>query len=476
MWVGSSRLTLQGLQFVTSLATARLLTPTEFGTAAITLAIANFAYIFTELGLGPAVVQAEAPDDEFLTTAFWLNVLSGVGLTALCSAVAWPLAALYGMDDLAPLIVLASFTFTLACAVVPLALLERGMEFRRIALIELRCYAAGIVLVPLAALSGLGAASIVLGNLVTAALLTIATWRAVEWRPRGRPARAAVGQLWRFSRGLVGYSSMNYWSRNLDLILLGRAVSTAQVGNYARAYTLTRMPVQQMNLVVGRVLLPPLSRLQREPRRMGEAWLRGTSEAGALVACGAATQIATAPALIEVLYGHRWADTAPILQLLALGAFPQIVGASSGTLYRASGKTGMLFRIGLINTLLTVTAMLIGLRWGAHGVAVALSIESWLILPLIIGPLLRSLGLGLRTTLRPLGAMLLPAIAVAAAEIVARLAAPEAWPTWAVLLAQLVGGAAAALAALAWRRPDLLQRGLTRLGKLLPSHREEPRA
>lgn len=441
-WITISRLSWQAFQFLASLITARLLLPSQFGEAALVLTIAAFAQLFTDLGLASAVVHARRVTESLLSTAFWLNLLTGIALFGLIAAVSVPLSNLYGHGNIAPLLVLAGTNFVLNTAAVQLALLERTFHFKRLAILEVISNIAGISAMPIAAALGAGAASLIIGPLITTTLLSAGLWESVPWRPHKRPDAASMAELWRFSRGIVGFNTVNFWTRNLDTLLLGRAATTAQLGEYTRAFSLTIMPVQQMILIVGRVLFPSLARMRDEPRRMGLAWVRGMSAATSVMMPITVTLATTAPALVPVLYGARWTGMVVILELLAIATLPQLVASTAGSLFRAVGQTDLLFKLGLGTSFLGVVAIVAGLPWGTTGVAVGICIQSWIAVPIVLFPIARSVELRPSEILRPVVAGGLPTLALAVGTLAVRFLAPSGAAHWKVLLVQLAVGSA----------------------------------
>jgi PST family polysaccharide transporter len=450
VWLGGARLAVQALQFVVSIITARLLFPSEFGEAAVAMAIMNFAALFTDLGLAAAIVHARTVTYRLLTTAFYLNVGAGVALGVLIALLAYPFSLLYGNHEIFVLLLIASVNFLVTRGAVQTALLERTFNYRRLAAIETTSQMAGIVFVPVAAALGLGAPSLVLGPLLGTMLLSAGLWASVPWRPSGRPGRGELRQLWQFSRGLVAFNSVNYWSRNLDTLLLGRVVSSGALGEYNRAFNLMLVPVQQISWVLGRVLFPSLSRLRDEPRRLASAWLRGLEAAAALSMPVTITFAAAAPALVAVLYGPRWTGTVPILELLALSAVPQILAASTGAVFRALGLTDLLFKVGVGGTAVGMIAIIGGLHWGTHGVAAGLLIASWVSLPIVVIPLFRRLELTSRDLRGPAFGVLAPAAALGAGELAVRIALAGEVSSFVELVLQVLAGGVLYLLVL-WR-------------------------
>jgi hypothetical protein len=90
---------------------------------------------------------------------------------------------------------------------------------------------------------------------------------------------------------------------------------------------------------------------------------------------------------------------APILQVLAIGALPQVLTTTCPGLLRSVGENGLLFRLSLMTCALTLVSILFGLRWGTIGVACALTVKFYAELPLVLAPCLRRT----QTTWRDLG-------------------------------------------------------------------------
>ena len=436
-WGAGSRVASQLLQFAGLIITARLLLPSDYGKAAIVFPVIAFANLFTTLGLGSAVIHARRVTEKLLSTAFWVNAAAGVVLALLLTALSYPLSVLFRAPSLVSLLSLASLLFIVNLSIVHTALLERTLRFKQIALIETGCTALGIATTVAAALAGAGAHSLVLGPLATQAATTICMWATVRWGPRARPDRESVRELWTYARGITGFKILNFWSRNADNLLLARFVSLAELGNYSRSYNLMQLPVGQMNNMMSRVLFPALTRLRDDRPRLGRAWLKALSTAGALTAPVTFGMAVAAPALIEVLFGRRWLGMVPVLQLLAVSALPQTLTTPVASVLRAVGETDRLFRLGLVTSAMSLTAIVIGLPWGTVGVAAALTVKFYLEVFVSLRPCLQQMDLAWRDLVVAMRGVWFSCLLMAGAGLLVRWAAGDAWAAWQVLLTQI---------------------------------------
>ncbi|MFB6357100.1 MAG: lipopolysaccharide biosynthesis protein, partial [bacterium] len=73
--------------------------------------------------------------------------------------------------------------------------------------------------------------------------------------------------------------------------------------------------------------------------------------------------------VVRILLGPGWETTAHIFQFLGLLAVIQPINNSTGWLYISQDRTGDMFRWGLIGSSITITSFVVGLPWGAIGVA-----------------------------------------------------------------------------------------------------------
>jgi PST family polysaccharide transporter len=188
--------------------------------------------------------------------------------------------------------------------------------------------------------------------------------------------RSAVRQLFGFSSRLFGFQFMNYWMRNADNLLIGKFVGADALGAYNRAYMWMLMPIAQVSQVVSRVMFPALSRVQHDLPRVKRFYLR-TISAIALITFPTMLGLTVVSDLfVSTVLGDNWLDVIPLLQVLGVVGMMQSIGTTTGLIYQSLGRTDLLLRWGIGSGLVTLTAFVIGLRWGALGVATAYAIRS----------------------------------------------------------------------------------------------------
>jgi PST family polysaccharide transporter len=87
----------------------------------------------------------------------------------------------------------------------------------------------------------------------------------------------------------------------------------------------------------------------------------------------------TAPVLIPFLIGEQWAPTAPIFAWLALAALHRPVSMSMNFLFISQGRARDYFIWSLFSAATSIAAVVVGLRWGALGVAISFALSDVLL-------------------------------------------------------------------------------------------------
>ena len=391
-WKAFSQVSVQAMAVVTTIFIARLLTPSEVGVMAMVMVFATLAINLSDVALGAALVQRETLTEEDRSTAFWLNNAVGVLLTVAAFFLAGPIADLYGVQQVQLLLQVTSITFILTTlGATQNSLLIRDMRFRSLEVRSVIASAiAGAVAIVSAAL-GAGTWAIVAQSITITAVSTALVWRASWWRPRFLVSMKSLRQLGSFSSWIVGARLLAYANSNADNYLVGRYAGSAALGAYAIAYNVMLVPITRLAGPVQEVFYPALSKI-REPRRVGEAWLRATKMVALITVPAFAGMAVVAEDFVSVLLGDQWDDAVPVLQILCWVGIVTAVLWQIAVVLQALDRNAWGFRFTVVATAVTITAYAIGVQWGIVGVAVASAIASTVLAPYYLSLPLRATG------------------------------------------------------------------------------------
>ncbi|MDQ1485926.1 MAG: hypothetical protein QOJ62_1619 [Actinomycetota bacterium] len=365
------------LQVGSTIIIARLLSPHDYGVVGMVVALTGFADQLRDLGLSDASVQWDRLTRAQLDALFWLNTALGVAFAVLFCAGAPLVAAFFHRPELTVITLVLSSNFVASgLSAQHAALLRRRLRFGRLALADVGSMAASIVVGVTAAAAGAGYWALVAMYLVQAWARLPIVWFRADWWP-GRPRRAdGLGKLISFGMHLSGFNVVNYVTRNLDNVLIGRYRGPIELGLYTRAYSLLMLPLRQLNSPIMRVAVPTLAGLRDQPDRF-RSYYRSALVGLAVVGMPAVVVLAVlSREVVVVLLGKQYAGAAPIFQMLAIAGIAQVVANTTGWLFIASARTRQMMWWGLASGPVIVVAFLIGLPGGAFGVARAYAVAT----------------------------------------------------------------------------------------------------
>ncbi|WP_420120749.1 lipopolysaccharide biosynthesis protein [Nakamurella sp.] len=359
------------VQFGSLVVLARLLSPEDFGLAAMVISVIGIADLLREFGLSSAVVQAKTVSAGERTNLFWVNVGFGLLCTVLVSAAAPLIVLMYdGRTELAPVTLALAWVFLISGTNTQFrADLTRSMRYASLALSDVASQVLGLAVAIVLAANGAGVWAIV-GQQLTAALVALmVNVASTRWIPGWPQRHVSVRRFLRFGGNLFATQALTYLTKNVDNISLGIVFGPTPLGYYSRAYQLLMAPLNQINAPMTGVALPVLSRVQDDDERFVHYLRRGQ-----LLACYLTATVFTVCAglsepLVLVLFGQDWLPVAPIFAILALGGIFRSIQQIAFWTYLARAQTGAQLRMILVTRPIMIGMMLAGLPWGPVGVA-----------------------------------------------------------------------------------------------------------
>jgi O-antigen/teichoic acid export membrane protein len=456
-WKAASQVVLQASHTIVAIILARLLTPHDFGLAGMVLVFSGLVFLFTDLALGAALIQRRTLSEQDRSTVFWTSFAAGVVFFAAGVAVSGPIADFYGEPAVQPLFAALSLTFVIhALATTQTALLNREMNFRSLELRVMGATTVGAAVGVTAAVAGAGAWAIIAQRIASASVGTTLLWTFSPWRPRFTYSLASLRRLGGFSANVFATRFLFYLNRNADNLLIGRFLGAAALGAYSLAYHVMLMPFTRIATPIQDVLFPAFSRMQDDPDRMGQAWVRVNRFVSAISIPALLGMIVVAPDFVAVVLGDKWSAATPVIQILAWVGLLQSLQRMNSSILQARDRAGTLLAFAVIAFVFSIGAFAVGLRWGIVGVAACYAFVNTFMQPFYTWLTARTLGMSVWTVVRSLWGVVQASLIMVAAVLVTRLGLLSSdVPAAGRLVVCVAVGALVFLACSAWRAPEL---------------------
>ena len=358
---------------------ARLLVPSDFGLMALVTTFSIFLASIVQIGIPEAILQREDIDTRVASNIFWTALGLAAGLTVAFAATGLPLAKLYGDPRISRVVEISSVSiFFTGASVVHVALLDRAMHYSANAANTFASRLISVVVAVLLARGGAGYWALVGGVIAQPLAYAIGAWSLCWWIPMFPRRANGTKSLLSFALNVNAMGNITYWTRNMDNLLVGWRFGSSTLGFYKKAYDLFMLPTNQM-LSLFPVAVSTLSRLTRDPARYRQYLLGGLS-ALALLGMGAAGALTLVGGdVVRLILGPAWGTSGLIFRFFAPGIGVLLIYRATTMIHLSIGTPGRLLRWTILEFAVTGLLFLIGLHWGAVGVAAA-----WTVSPCIL--------------------------------------------------------------------------------------------
>jgi teichuronic acid exporter len=370
MWSGADILLRQGLQFGVSIALARMLSPSEFGTIALLYLFTGLAGAFIDSGFSNALIQNQdiSHDDE--STVFWFNAALGALAALLLWGVAPSISRFYGIPILVPLThILALNVFISALGSIHETLLTKRLNFRKQMTVgAIATGVSGVLAVGLA-FHGFGVWSLAAQIVTSTSLTTVLLWVVNPWRPGFVFRLASARKLFGFGSYLLMAAVLDVSYNRLYTVFIGKLYGVRDLGFYNRADGTRQLPTGLLSGVLSRVAFPIFSAAAHDKKRLRRGVrhaIRGIMLINVPMMLGL---MATAEPLIRTLYGPKWLPAVPALRVLCLAGMLWPLHVINLSVLTAQGHSHLFFRLEIAKKVVGVILLIVGARYGVMGIA-----------------------------------------------------------------------------------------------------------
>lgn len=249
----------QILRLASNLILTRLLYPEAFGMMALVSVFLMGLAMFSDIGLGPAIMGSKRGDDPaYLDTAWSIQILRGLLLWAAALVLTWPVSLFFGEPDLLYYLPVAALGLVIAgFNPTRRETANRHLMAGRVTLVDLAAQVIALVTGVALAWATQSIWSLVVsglvGHLATLILLDLCLPGA---RNRWHWDKTAASELIHFGKWIFLATVMGFAIGQADKVILGRVLDLRSYGQFNIAFFLAAFPLMVGTMVMWRVLIP----------------------------------------------------------------------------------------------------------------------------------------------------------------------------------------------------------------------------
>jgi Membrane protein involved in the export of O-antigen and teichoic acid len=320
-WTGVFKWTTQVLTWLSTLIIARLLSPEDYGLAAMATVYIAFVQLVNEFGISAAVVQRRDLTKDQVAKLGGLSMILGIGFFLVSVALSTPVAAFFGEQAVQPIVLVLSTTFILSgIQVLPRSLLTREFCFQRLAWIDAAEAITATVVTLLLAIIGFGYWALVIGIVAGRLISTVGT--VISYRhPIAWPVEFhTIAIPVTFGAHMVVTSIAWFIFRNADIMTIGQRLGKTALGAYMLGWSIASIPIDRIGEMITRVAPAVFAAVQHDPAALRRYLLRLTEVITLATFPVAAGLALLGDEFVLLFLGEAWRPAIEPLRLLALAA------------------------------------------------------------------------------------------------------------------------------------------------------------
>ena len=380
IWTFIQKFSKTGIQFISGIILARLLTPFDYGCIGMLAIFMVLAEQFIDGGFGSALIQKKQPTQTDYSTIFYWNLGLSVLMYAILYFSAPAIARFYNIPLLCQVLrVQGIILFIYALNIIQRSMLKKQLKFKVIATTRIVTSAIALIATVVTAYLGFGVWALVLQNLIGAAIPMVAFWAYTKWKPSLAFSWKSFKELFSFGFFMFLTQIINQFSNQLQGLLIGRFYNPATLGYFSKAQNTEGLASHTISGVMTSVTYPLYVEVQDDRQRMHNMIKRLTSPILYLTCPIIAILLLTAKPIFIILYSDRWLQSIPYFQVLCIAGMGVCLSAVNTQPIAAIGKSKAMFKWTLIKRMVGVVLMIVGLViFGIWGLLVGLVINTWL--------------------------------------------------------------------------------------------------
>lgn len=367
VWTLAEKVSCQAVSFIVGMILARLLTPTDYGTVALTVVFFAVANVLVDGGFGNALIQKKDADDLDFNSVFYLNLaLSLVAYGVLSLAAPW-IADFYQTPVLKSIVRVSALClfFNAVNAVQNAELIKRmlfHLSFRISLITTVTSAACGITL----AFLGYGVWALVWSSLIAGLVGVVARWLIIAWRPQLIFSTKRLRPLFAYGWKMAASSLLDSFFANLNGLLIGKFYTKADLAFVNKGQGLPQLAMNQVDETLGRVSFPALVQLQDDKIRLRDAMRRMMRCSTFLVFPLMMGVAACAESELRLLYGEQWVPAAPYMRLacFTFAFWPFHTINLKGI--QALGRSDVFLKLEIVKKVIFLLVIVLFFRFGVY--------------------------------------------------------------------------------------------------------------
>lgn len=370
-WSVGERIATQGSLFVISLVLARILGPNDYGTVAMLLVFINIADVFVTNGLGESLIQKRNVIESDYSTVFVCGMVTSALLYVALFLAAPAIGEFYGDGSMSPLLrVLALRIPFSSMNAIQRAYVAKRLDFKKYFFASSLAAVFAGVLGIMSALFGIGAYALAVQQISNMVLGTLFLFLQTRWRPCFKYSSQSAKELLPTGFQLAGANLINVLYGEGRSLIIGKFYSADSLAYYNRGNQFPSLVVSNINAPISNVMLPVLSAVNNDSKRLRELTRKSMSLSAFLLTPCMGLLFVCAEPLVQLLLSDSWIPSVPYLQIGCLFYLFQPMQTMNWQALKAAGRSDLCLKLELVKKVVCFSVLFLTVPFGVMAIAV----------------------------------------------------------------------------------------------------------
>lgn len=405
-WTGIELVVNRGFGFLIKLVLARILFPEDFGLVGMAAVFTTFVQVFSELGMGSALVQRDEKllKETHFHTAFWTGVIWSILIFLIMCFVVTPLASWFYEQPMLNSIIPVLSLGILASPVnmIHKSQLTKALDFKKMTIINNSSNIVSGSVALILALTGAGVWALVFNSVANSLIAIPLYFKATGWKPKLIWDKTSFKDIFGFGAYYTGTKVFNKITSQIDYLIVGKLLGAASLGIYTLAFVLTETIRSQLMSIVNKVMYPVYSSFQNDTEKLKDYYLKVLRYNALLIYPVLFFLAVFAEPFVLLVYGDKWAESVPIVQIISIASVVHMLVNSNTSLIRGSGRPKLELILQLVKSLMFFVPLIIAgtYYYGLIGTAIGYAIAKTLAVILSVIVMTKIFGIDFKSLMK----------------------------------------------------------------------------
>jgi O-antigen/teichoic acid export membrane protein len=347
-WVTISLVYTRSLSFIVTLILAKMLLPSDFGIVAYASLITEVISLFRELGLNRTIVYLKKVDRSIEYTAFWIILLWSISLYLILLTITPLLSRFFNEIILKKILPISSVSIIiLSFPEVPIALLERNMQFKKKIIPDIINISTYTVITLILVFNNYGFWAIIIGKIIADIAYSSSSLIIFKWYPRIKFDKTKIREMLSFGKNIIGMGLVSFGIQHIDDAIVGKMLGTSSLGHYDLAYRIGSVNSRNLSAIFGNILFPTYNKVRDSKWDLSNTFNKVFSQINLLSIPIGIGLFFFAPDFIILLYGNKWNLAIIPMQIMIIQGIIRCFGISIGPIFLSLGRPDLSLKISL---------------------------------------------------------------------------------------------------------------------------------